>query len=148
MRLIFVNSLFPLIKEFIRVSKKFERLYSESNFVVYVIQFKGTSPYILHEQDVFEKFEDYFSPETSRISINYIYQGLNKNDIYDYSSVLRVNFGKETYTFSIKDELTLLEKSYSDILSDNEIKTLIGEVSTEHKKFIEQKFGESNQSTP
>ena len=60
--------------------------------------------------------------------------------------LISIHFGYTSYFFKNLNEEILLEKEYSEILSQSEIDFLINSEMKRHKEFIEMKINEYDES--
>ncbi len=137
------STVLPLTSEFIAVCKKFDRFYSASQFQGYVNQTGRTSPIMIYSTELFTRPERFFDRHLTKITLSYLHEGLNKNETFDHTSYINLDFGETHYKFSYEDGKTIYEKSYSNDLSRNEITRLLKDVAAFHKSYIERKIGES-----
>ena len=138
---VFRSTITPLIAEFVRVSKKFDRFYSEADFRIFVTHIKGSSALIIAGDEILSDLENSFERYLSQVILAYAHKGLNKNDVFDYTSLIYVDFGKKTYTFTYEGK-TVYEKTYSEDLSHKEIAKLVKDIGSAHKQHIENKIEE------
>ncbi len=138
---VYHRSISPLISAFVSMCSTFNPLYTEWDFRAYVSELKKTTPLIVSNDQVVSRLEKYFQSHISSITLWWSHEGLDKKDVYNFVSTLDVNFSEKNY-FVIEDEgRNILQKSYSEDLSSEEIKQITRSIANRHKEFIESKIG-------
>ncbi len=103
---------------------------------------RRTSPIIISGKNIFNDLKKYFEKHLTKITLSYLHEGLNKNDVFDFTSEMSIHFGVNSYTFTQTDGKIIYEKSYLENLTQNEIKNLLKIISNNHKEYIEEKIVE------
>jgi len=134
-------SIVPLIEAFLSMCRKFDRFYRDSVFQGHVMQYRRTSPLIVSSEELLMSKTRWFDRHLVNIRLSYSHEGLGQNQIFDHMTSLTMDFGEKTYRVTFKDRV--LEKSYSESLTPDEISQLTKEVAEFHKKFIDSKISES-----
>ncbi len=138
---LFNNSIFSLIKEFIKTCEKFDnfylnkRLYFRQNNSGFNASFEEPTPNLRIEN------------ELSNIALDYNYETFNRYNFNEvgYSSNLQIQFKRTTYCIFIQTGLLISEKPYSQNLSSEDIDNINKKVADTHLNFIKELLNNVNQ---
>jgi Fic family protein len=142
---IYNGSLLRLNIIFLNKSLKLDKLYFNTDVTLFI----GTDGYSFTPQNKDFSTErmgvitDNFYNKTDNISLNYKYLGFKHNYMqsFDFQSSIDISFEKENYTVAV-GKLKLLEKPYSEQLTDEEISLIVNTEMKRHTAFIEDKIKE------
>jgi Fic family protein len=143
------QSIAPLINEFIHYSAKFDKFYIRNNVTSVILDKDFTHP---TENNILAYLESvlHAEPNLSDFDICYVHsEFFNPNFItFNHSSALDFKFRE--YTYSIKfsgehlDSETEFQKSYSELISPEELYLALRKIAKSHKTFIEEKTRNQN----
>ncbi len=143
---LFDSSIIFLANEFLRVCEKFDKFYSRHKFL-FLINDQGN--HHSSKEDAISQTRNHLNGYGDLISLRlrYRYIGFNQKDIKkeNWTSEIRIYFELAKYIVEDdKDEISF-QKTYSEQLSKEEIKTLVNHLAKLHKKFIEDKLFDAQQ---
>jgi hypothetical protein len=125
------NSVQKVISNFLAVNKKFNKLYSRTNYRSSLNNVESKEDFIFTENIYHYKIE------YNHISLKY--EGLEQ---VNNTSSISIDFKSEYYAVQNSNQSILIKKNYNEQLTDQEIKSLVEAETNLHKELIAQKIKE------
>ncbi len=144
----FDNSFLPITLSFIQNCEKFEKFYARSTFSMSLNEsmiYEGKSNFLTNRKSISLKFK-----KSNYAGLFFGYYALNRLGLEtnDFSSSLKFEFSLTKYKILFGDiykPTYLLEKIYSEKITEDEINKMMQIIIKTHKDFIEQRIEEFEQ---
>lgn len=138
---LFQNSLASVLEEYIRVSRKFDKFYTNTSMIAVI---DGANRHFQDFDEIFSRIMLELKDSTTEIKVHYYYKAFNQAgfDVFDYTQTIAFQLNPATY--KIYDPATQMkfEKTYGEQFTEEETKKFITEVANKHKRVIERKLKE------
>lgn len=134
---VFDFSLSPLLERFVELNKKFATLYQ--TFILHIAIKSGDTFYSSNGFSI-EEMRRTVNQTTTFLRLSLTYKTLiqiHGIENFSYLSSIQVVFNQNNYIIEYSSDL-IFQKDYSENLSEDEIKLIVGAKTTEHKKAIER----------
>ncbi|MGC2235912.1 MAG: Fic family protein [Pyrinomonadaceae bacterium] len=135
-----VESVAPLFVKFLESRKKFDRFYLEKGHKLSGNGFEIENPKI---EKIIGILKGNIQENTNSVEIVYWHTTFNQYSLgeLDFTSIIKVYFGKTDYTVQYKDRLRLI-KQYPENLSEEEISEIVKSDVEQHKIYIAERIEE------
>lgn len=146
---VFEDSVVPMVKHFLEVSRKFDQFYVDSDFTIFIDSGGVNKP----KEDAVEPARMRLQSNhhgAGEISLRYFYRVFNQEGLGEarFESTISISFETTKYIVSSEDRHgppsgrvpVVFEKLYSEFLSENEIEEIVKLKAKEHREYIEQKY--------
>jgi len=131
------NSLVPLFIKFESGCRKFDKFYMKPQFYISIDDYKAVS--LLDGIDIVRKK---ISNNTPELNVGYLFDSFtnSKYGHFNFWSSIDIKFSSTGYFITSKHNPKILEKSYFDQLTEEEIDQMVNTELKFHKDFIEEKI--------
>ncbi|WP_025664796.1 Fic family protein [Aquimarina megaterium] len=133
---IFDNSIVPLTNKFIEKAEKFEQFYVKNEFHLFVNNGSKT----VSKESALEVARKSINEDTNSVRPNFVYTAFNQKGFQEsnYHSSIEFQFDYAKYRVMASKNQVLIEKLYSEQLTDEEIIKLVNTEIKRHKNQIEK----------
>ena len=138
---LFDNSIVPLFLELTQVSRKFATFYYENQPSMF-IDSHGHSD--VDENKISSQMKERLTTSNFFIHLQHKHRRFKTGDNIDYEISLEIKLDPKKFIVKNSDNQIVLEKSYSDQLSLEEIRILVNFEAKKHKEFIDKNLTKSS----